>query len=194
MLLGPMVLRMFALQPVRNAMPELANAEALAFLMTDAIYVLPEEQVTPIQLPTVEVAVPEPPKPKIELSRNRNQVVILYTNQQTVYLNKEEETLLSKILGAVKLRLEDVELVNIYNHRDTLIEILNQKMVNQLISFGIELRDLDIQVPLMPYQVTRVEGIDILLADSLFELQLNTDKKKRLWQALQTLFLVGERK
>ena len=175
-------------------MPELANTEALAFLMTDAIYVLPEEQVVPVALPQVEVSVPEPPKPKMELPRNRNQVVVLYTNQQTVYLNKEEETLLSKILGAVKLRLEDVELVNIYNHRDTLIEILNQKMVNQLISFGIELRDLDIQVPLMPYQVTRVEGIDILLADSLFELQLNTDKKKRLWQALQTLFLVGERK
>ncbi len=175
-------------------MSELLKTEALPFLLTEAIYVIQENSAPPVALPVVEVAIPEPPKPTIDLPRNRNQVVIIYTNQETVYLNPEEEALLSKILGAVKLRIDDVELVNIHNHRDTLVEILKDKLVNQIISFGIELRDLDIQIPLEAYRITRAEGIDILLADSLFELQLNTDKKKMLWQALQGMFFLSQRK
>jgi hypothetical protein len=175
-------------------MAEHLKTDALAFLLTEPIYVIAEESTPPVALPTVEIAIPEPPQPKVDLSRNRNQVVIIYNNQQTVYLNPEEEALLTKILGAVKLRLDDVELVNIHNHRDTLVEILKDKVVNQIISFGIELRDLDIQIPLEAYRITRAEGIDILLADSLFELQLNTDKKKMLWQSLQSMFLIGQRK
>jgi len=169
------------------------KTEALSFLLTEPIYILPEENL-PVPLVPVEVAIPEPPKPSVILPRNRSKVVIIYTNQQTVYLNPEEEVLLSKILSAVKLRLEDVDLVNVHNHRDSLVDILKDKLVNQIISFGIELRDLDIQIPLEAYRVTRVEGIDILLADSLFELQLNTDKKKMLWQALQAMFLLSQRK
>ena len=165
--------------------------DALPLLLTETIYVIPETEKT--TAPPVVVSIPDIPTPapsKSEHPRNRNRLVVIYNNIKTVYLNPEEEALLAKILGAVKLRLEDVDLVNVNNHRDTLIEILRDKMANQIISFGIELRDLDIQVPLEAYRVQRVEGIDILLADSLFELQLNTDKKKMLWQALQGMFLL----
>jgi hypothetical protein len=164
--------------------------DALPLLLTETIYIVPEKEKTS---PVPSVAEPEVPVPAVAQPvrpRNRNRLVVIYNNIKTVYLNPEEESLLTKILGAVKLRLEDVELVNVNNHRDTLIEILRDKMANQIISFGIELRDLDIQVPLEAYRVQRVEGIDILLADSLFELQLNTDKKKMLWQALQGMFLL----
>ncbi len=172
----------------------------LPLFLTENIYVV-HEHATVVAEPTpVAVQKPEPeqtpvatpviPMPVTPPLRNRHQVVVLYTNQKTVYLNPEEEVLLTKILTAVKLRLEQVELVNVHNHKNTLIEILKDKMVHQIISFGIELRDLDIQIPLQPYRVTRVEGIDILLADSLFELQLNTDKKKLLWQSLQGMFLL----
>lgn len=185
-------------------MPEKLITDALPLLLTDPVYILREDlAVTDLaasepELPAVPEPVPENSIPPIAQTsppftvwkRNRNRVVIIYNNQQTVYLNPDEETLLIKILAAVKLRLEDVDLVNINNHRESLAEILKDKLVNQLISFGIELRELDIRIPLTAYQVTRVEGIDILLADSFFELQLNTDKKKMLWHALQGMFLL----
>lgn len=191
-------------------MPEKLITDALPLLLTDPVYLLREDlAVADLAVSETESpAVTEPVrtlKPPAENSippiaqtsppftvwkRNRNRVVIIYNNQQTVYLNPDEETLLAKILAAVKLQIEDVELVNIHNHRESLAEILKDKLVNQLISFGIELRELDIRIPLTAYRVTRVEGIDILLADSLFELQLNTDKKKMLWHALQGMFLL----
>jgi|GEM_PF-2469717 len=185
------------------------KTDALELLLTEPIYILrheiteaPAVNAEPMPAENSKLpphnSIPEIPKtPAIttpKLPRNRNQVVIIYNNQQTVYLNPEEEVLLTKIMGAVKLRLEDVELVNINNHRDTLVDILKDKLVNQILSFGIELRDLDIQIPMEPYRVIRVEGIDMLLADSLFELQLNTDKKKMLWQALQGMFLLSQRR
>ncbi|MDJ1500063.1 hypothetical protein [Xanthocytophaga agilis] len=187
-------------------MSEKLTTNALQFLLTETIYVIPEDMSTSVvEEPKSELLQLQTPKyetqsktieiPKIPvitsppLPKNRNQVVIIYNNIQGNFLIPEDKDLLGKILSSVKLRLEDVDLVNANTQRDTLIEILKDKVVNQIISFGIEFRELDIQIPLEAYKTASVEGVDILLVDSLFELQLNTDKKKLLWKCLQTMFL-----
>jgi hypothetical protein len=68
------------------------------------------------------------------------------------------------------------------------VEILKEKTLNQLISFGIDLRELEINIPLTAYQVQKIEGVNMLLADSFHELELNTDKKRMLWTCLKGMF------
>jgi DNA polymerase III psi subunit len=179
-------------------------------LLDEPIYVLKDKQEVPVQLPEtiqpVKVAVPTPPTPvpvktqpvhppqvtppvKKPQPVNRNKVMILFFNEQSPYLKKNEEVLLKKILTAVHLKLEDVDLVNLNNiRRIDYIDILKDKVLNQLISFGISLTELNLQIHLIKYQMEKIEGIDILLADSLSVLEHDQDLKKQLWKCLKEMF------
>jgi hypothetical protein len=146
----------------------------------------PAAAVSPKAVPVVPKIPPSPPAPP----RRRSKVMVLYNEQTTPYLQPAHETLLVNILKAVGLTLNDIELVNLNNiKRVDYVEILKEKTLNQFISFGIDLRELQINVPLTAYQVQRVEEINMLLADSFHELVLNTDKKRLLWTCLKQMFL-----
>ena len=133
----------------------------------------------------VPVQAPSPPAP-----RRRSRVMVLYNEQTTPYLQPAHETLLVNILKSIGLTLDDIELVNLNNiRRVDYVEILKEKTLHQFISFGIDLRELQINVPLTAYKVQRVEEINMLLADSFHELVLNTEKKRLLWTCLKQMFL-----
>ncbi len=150
---------------------------------------VPPATVSPKAAPTVP-KIPAPTPPPAPPPRRRSKVMILYNEQTTTYLQPAHETLLVNILKAVGLTLSDIELVNLNNiKRVDYMEILKEKTLNQFISFGIDLRELQINVPLTAYQVQRVEEINMLLADSFHELVLNTDKKRLLWTCLKQMFL-----
>ena len=152
------------------------------------VMVPPQAAISPKAAPTVpKIPAPTPapaPPPR------RSKVMILYNEQTTPYLQPAHETLLVNILKSVGLTLNDIELVNLNNiRRVDYVEILKEKTLNQFISFGIDLRELQINVPLTAYKVQRVEEINMLLADSFHELVLNTDKKRLLWTCLKQMFL-----
>jgi hypothetical protein len=152
--------------------------------------VVPPATVAPKAAPVVP-KIPVPPPPPVPAPPpRRSKVMVLYNEQTTPYLQPAHETLLVNILKAVGLTLDDIELVNLNNiKRVAYVEILKEKTLNQFISFGIDLRELQINVPLTAYKVQRVEEINMLLADSFHELVLNTDKKRLLWTCLKQMFL-----
>jgi DNA polymerase III psi subunit len=195
-------------------MPLIADPSHLHLLLTGPVYNIPEPEPLPVTvfpeppqaikstpaipspLPPIEVrpvpvapalpkvTAPEPPPP-----RRRSKVMVLYNEQTTPYLQPKHETLLKNILKAIGLTLEDIELVNLNNiKRVDYVEILKEKTLNQLISFGIDLRELEINIPLTAYRVQKIEEINMLLADSFHELELNTDKKRMLWTCLKAMF------
>ncbi len=150
----------------------------------------PPSTVSPKAAPVVPKIPVSTPPPTPAPPRRRSKVMILYNEQTTPYLQPAHETLLVNILKAVGLTLNDIELVNLNNiKRVDYVEILKEKTLNQFISFGIDLRELQINVPLTAYKVQRVEEINMLLADSFHELVLNTDKKRLLWTCLKQMFL-----
>jgi DNA polymerase III psi subunit len=160
--------------PPLSAAPTVANVPPVAAL---------PKAVAP---PVPEILAPEP-SPALQ---RRLKVMVLYNEQTTPYLQPAHETLLTNILKAVGLTLKDIELVNLNNiRRVDYAEILREKTLHQLISFGIDLRELQLNIPLTAYQVQKVEDIQMLLADSFHELQLNTDKKRLLWTCLKQMFL-----
>ncbi|QHT68529.1 hypothetical protein GXP67_18715 [Rhodocytophaga rosea] len=192
----------------------------LSLFLNEPIYVLrPELEPSPIVLAELPVEVPEA-NPSVEQvvakpvadpplkatpaqpiqspapiqkpvpQKNRNKVMILFNNEHSPYLAKNEEALLKKILFSVKLDIDDVDLVNYNNiQRIEYIDLLKEKVLNQLISFGVGLTALNLELYLKKYQVERIEGVDMLLADSLSVLENSPDAKKLLWKALQHMFM-----
>jgi hypothetical protein len=140
--------------------------------------------------PPVAVPKPQPPVPASQPRPvNKSKVMILFFNEQSIYLKRNEEALLQKILAAVHLKLEDVDLVNLNNIRQIdSMDILKDKVLNQLISFGISLTELNLQIHLLKYQLETVEGIKMLLADNLSFLEHDMDAKKQLWKCLKEMF------
>jgi hypothetical protein len=176
--------------PPAVAMPK-AEASPLAPPVLPPVVVPPAPVPTPAAVsPKASPVVPKIPESLPAPPRRRSKVMVLYNEQTTTYLQPAHETLLVNILKSVGLTLNDIELVNLNNiKRVDYVEILKEKTLNQFISFGIDLRELQINVPLTAYKVQRVEEINMLLADSFHELVLNTDKKRLLWTCLKQMFL-----
>ena len=114
------------------------------------------------------------------------QKVVILVNQ----LNPTDSELLGKILGAVKLDLQLVDVIELDKNKEVnLSQILIQKSVNQLVTFGINLSNVSLDVKLTPYQILQNQGIKFIYSDSLTSIQNNIPKKKALWVALKEMFI-----
>ena len=118
------------------------------------------------------------------LYRPKHKVVILVGE-----LNPADAELLEKILGAVKLTLQNVEVIEM--SKTSMIDlshIFTQKSVSQLISFGVMMSEVNLMLRLTPYQILESKGIKFISGVSLSDLQNNIPKKKLLWGALKEMF------
>lgn len=93
-------------------------------------------------------------------------------------ISVDEKSQLSKILAAVKLSLDSVQIIT----RDAvLIESLLILSPSKVISFGVPLHP-DVN----PYENTEAYNIRIIYADALHI--LDDSKKRNLWLALKNMF------
>ncbi|MCU0324143.1 MAG: hypothetical protein MUF45_02680 [Spirosomaceae bacterium] len=114
-----------------------------------------------------------------------NQKVLILTQQ----ISDSEKAFLSKILGAVGLGLDQVDLVELSKIKTLDYQsFIGQKATNQFISFGIGMSKLGWNILLPPYQIKKVEGISFLLADTLSDIEASQSLKKSLWEGLKLLF------
>lgn len=133
----------------------------------------------PDPIPATPVAEPLP-------AAFRHQVLILVDNPSA-----EDLTLLENILKAVNLSLDSVELLDLAKVAGLRYkELLNDQYLHHLLSFGVPLKKVGLQIFLMPYQARLVEGVQFLLVDPLQDIQADKDKKKALWRVLKQLFTI----
>jgi DNA polymerase III psi subunit len=126
-----------------------------------------------------------PQEKPIQYYQPKQKVVILLTS-----LNPTDSELLGKILGAVKLDLQSVDIIELdKNQAVDLSQIFTQKSVNQLITFGIDLSKVSLDVKLTPYQILEKQGIKFIYSDSLSDIQNDIPKKKALWGSLKEMFM-----
>jgi DNA polymerase III psi subunit len=105
-------------------------------------------------------------------------------------INPADSELLGKILGAVKLDLQSVDIIELDKNQDIdLSQIFIQKSVNQVITFGINLSKVSLGVKLTPYQILENQGIKFIYSDSLSDIQNDVPKKKALWGSLKEMFM-----
>ena len=114
----------------------------------------------------------------------KQKVVIILTS-----LNPTDSELLGKILGAVKLDLQSVDIIELSKNKEIdLSQIFIQSSVNQVITFGIDLSELKLDVSLSPYQILEKQAIKFIYSDSLSDIQNDIPKKKLLWGSLKAMF------
>ncbi|HRJ28335.1 MAG TPA: hypothetical protein PLV21_10955 [Cyclobacteriaceae bacterium] len=107
--------------------------------------------------------------------------VIILVPQVWSSLNPNEIELLSKILGAVKLTMAQVQILVKEKVDLTELQVFNPPVV---LSFGSKIKQVN-----TPYQVNTWNGAQVLEADMLGA--FDEAKKKQLWTALRALFNQG---
>lgn len=107
--------------------------------------------------------------------------VIILVPQVWSSLNPNEIELLSKILGAVKLTMAQVQILVTEKVDLTELQVFNPPVV---LSFGSKIKQVN-----TPYQVNTWNGAQVLEADMLGA--FDEAKKKQLWTALRALFNQG---
>ena len=101
-------------------------------------------------------------------------------NQPWEKISIEERTLLSKILGALRLSLDSVSIKN-----QTSLDLSNwQQKPKQVIFFGDPVKGIQ------QYEVIEANGVSIVTSESLSDLLKNDASRKKLWLALKQQFSV----
>ncbi|MFD2574077.1 hypothetical protein ACFSUS_25800 [Spirosoma soli] len=116
-----------------------------------------------------------------------NHKVLLLADEE---LDPSNLLFLEKILKAVNLNIDGVDLLNLHGVRDiNFAELLRGKYINHFITFGVPFERINLDIMMDRYAPVRFEGITFLMADSLPTIEADQNLKKRLWAALQRVFL-----
>ena len=145
----------------------------------------PEPLPQPLPRPTVPSILP-PIQQQPRLPQLNHKVLLLADED----LDPSNLLFLEKILKAVNLNINGVDLLNLRGVRDVdFAELLRGKYINHFITFGVPFERLNLDIMMDRYAPVRFEGITFLMADSLPTIEADQILKRRLWGALQRMFL-----
>ena len=132
------------------------------------------------------------PTQKWFLGDNKKQITIIVKDNEAVYLRDEWLNFLSNILGACKLNIGDVAIVNYTNTPVTLLALNEQLKPTYFLLFDIAAQDIQLPFTVPNYQLQKFGNATFLLAPSLAMMQGNTEEvkleKSRLWLSLKKMF------
>lgn len=131
-----------------------------------------------------------PVTPEVPFPEIKHPLLILTDVAERPDLSASETTLLTNILKAVGRSKEMSDVINYsyLQNKDARL-VLSGHQVSHLISFGVPLIRLQIDVVLTPYIPKFIDGVWFLLADPLPAIESNKENKRKLWEALQRIFL-----
>jgi hypothetical protein len=104
--------------------------------------------------------------------------VVVVVSQPWSEISAEHKSVLAKMLVAVKLSLEKVQIVT---RQEFSLEELAPFQSGKVLAFGTNLKS-----PVALYQNISQNGTSLIIADSLD--QLDDTRKKNLWLALRQMF------
>ncbi|HEY0610440.1 MAG TPA: hypothetical protein VGD35_12305 [Chitinophaga sp.] len=130
------------------------------------------------------------PLPKVKfLGENQKNIVLFIQNENGAYLNDELFNLLTNILNACKLGMQDVALVNTAQAPASSLTMWQQAInMRQCVFFGITPASLGLE-PLPAYQIHAAAGVQLLFSDTLEIIAIDKLLKGKLWNGLKQLFL-----
>lgn len=123
----------------------------------------------------------KPSHPTLTLKHN---VLVL-----TASISDNEKAFLAKILTAVGLSLDQIDLLELSKIQTIDYQsFIMQNKTKKFISFGVGLGKLDWNILLNLYQIKNVVGVDFLLSDELRIVEADLNLKKALWSSLKQMF------
>jgi len=159
-----------------------ANTLIGAGNLSQAVSIPPQEEQGQDQLQTSHV-------PWKSLGNNQKNILLIVNCPDTVYLPDRELAFLTGILGACKLSLAEVALVNLGHYPDVMYRELIQFFKSKIVLlFDKEPASFGMPVNFPHYQLQAFAGNTFLYSPSLKELENDKLEKSKLWVCLKRLF------
>ncbi len=123
------------------------------------------------------------------LGNNQRNILIIVKNSDAVYLPDNELAFLTGILGACKLNLADVAILNLQNYPDASYKELTHFFKSKIaLLFDIEPASFGLPMSFPHYQIQPFANNSFLYSPSLKNLENDKVEKSKLWVCLKRLF------
>ena len=125
----------------------------------------------------------------------KKNILVVVSDEHSVHVGDNELELLSKMLGALKLSVADIAIVNCCKNNISWPSLIEELPAKQVIFFGVDPLSIDVPIRLPHFRVHRWNDTGFLYSPSLATINTlsaeQTTLKKELWKALQELFPGG---
>jgi hypothetical protein len=161
---------------------ESLNPLILSQILSEDIYIIPEAkaiQGTKTEVTEKKVTTEKPVAAKTEKEKPACKDIVVVLDKPA---GPDEMEFLSRILGALKMTLQDVSILSKE-------EFSADMSFKKLLAFNVNTETLNPLVKTEKYLIKEHGKSGFLYADSLAELNMDTKKKKLLWDALQLMFI-----
>ena len=123
------------------------------------------------------------------LGENGKNVLIIVSNSDAVHLPDNDLVFLTGILGACKLSMADVAVVNLNNHPEASYKELAAFFKSKIVLlFAVEPASFGLPMSFPHFQIQPFAGNSFLFSPSLKELENDKILKSKLWVCLKRLF------
>ncbi|SHM98822.1 hypothetical protein [Chitinophaga sp. CF418] len=134
----------------------------------------------------VAVVTEAPPKVKF-LGENQKNIALFIQNDSEAYLNEELFNLLTNILNACKLGMQDIAVINVAQyHAMTFTTWQTALPMKQAVLFGIDPASMGLEA-ISNYQLLQVSGCQLICSDPLQLIAQDKVLKGKLWMGLKQL-------
>jgi hypothetical protein len=125
------------------------------------------------------------------LGENRKKILIIINYDGVVYLPDDEFNFLTDILGACKLSIGDVAIVNLNNHPGASYkELTNHFKSKNVFLFGVEPATFGLPMNFPHFQLQLFANNSFLFSPVLKELENDKLLKSKLWVCLKRIFKI----
>ncbi len=125
------------------------------------------------------------------LGKNLQHILVLVNHENVPYLPDEDMNFLAGIIGACKLTIADIALVNMARNEPLgYQELIHQFKPTVILCFGIGLEEAGFPLSFPYYQLQQYNKQTYLAAPPLATLATDVAEKRQLWACLKTLFSV----
>lgn len=126
------------------------------------------------------------------LGSNQKRICIAVQDDNALYLSDDLLNFLLGILGACKLSMADVALVNAAKNSGISYAVLQEQLTAEtVLLFGVTTQQLQLPMQFPLYQIQKFNNQAYLAAPALQLLQQDKAEKTKLWNSLKQLFSIG---
>lgn len=131
------------------------------------------------------------PKQNIKfLGNNKNNILLIVSKENVAYLEEDELNFLSSVLGACKLSLADIAIVNEKKLAEgtTYLNLIRQLNSRSVLLFDVAPHSIDLPFNFPHFQLQEFDQRIYLSAPSLKKIESDKNLKTALWGCLKNLF------
>lgn len=169
------------------------SAEVVSGLYPDSLVELNNAPAAkPVAAPPAEAGPARTDKPATawkSLGDNQRNILLIVNNEDVVFLPDNELTFLTGILGACKLTMADVAIINLHNNPEIVYkELITHFKAKVVLLFDVEPATFGLPMNFPQYQIQPFSGSSFLYSPSLKELENDRVEKSKLWVCLKRMF------